>query len=211
VNFPLRVGDQVLHSAPELGALARADCRDGGGVVPGRRVWQWVLQLVLQGTVDRGSAAALAAGLIRIPDAATIAEGARLAGALAEPAVADLLIAALGRHDTGLLLQPDPGDPGSSVEDTVLRSIVVVADLADPVLRRDILERLRNAALRAEETAVLCKWGDTHEISTWMPAILTEGVPAAARGEVESRAAKSDAGSAVLRSLVPEADRPRTR
>ncbi len=58
---------------------------------------------------------------------------------------------------------------------------------------------------------MLCRWGTDDDLRIWLPAILTEGVPTAAREDVETRISRNDDGGAHLASLVPEADRARTR
>jgi hypothetical protein len=159
MDFPLHVGAVSIGSLAELGACAAADARTGGSIVPGRRVSEWVTAWVAEGLLDSATAVGLAAALIRHPDGAAIAEGARLARALADPRLGALVLHALDGHDTGVLLAPDPADRAQSVEDALLRAVAGIADLADPVVRERVLTRMRNAALRAEEAAVVARWG----------------------------------------------------
>ncbi len=190
MTFPLHAGTRRVDSPLELGLLVRADCRLGGTVVAGLRPWQWVVQLVLGGSLEPAMARALAAGLVRMPEAPCVAEGARLAAALGDRAIGDLLVSALRAHDPGLLLEPDPADPVHSVEDAILRAVTTLCDLGDPVLRHEVLERLRHAALPAEEVAVLCRWGDDAELDLWLPAVRAEGIPANLQEAVAGRLAE---------------------
>ncbi len=194
MSFPLQIGAYVVPGPRELGALARQDAGPGGTVLPGRRVWQWVLELIATGVLDIRTAAGLTAALLRNPEGATVAEAARIVGALRDPKLAVLVLDALDAHDTGLLLGPDPADAERSVEDALLRAAAVAGDLADPELRASLLGKLRNAALRVEEAKVLARWGTDDEIRLHLPAILTEGLPAEARADVDARIARGDPG-----------------
>lgn len=199
---PLRVGDRVAATTAALGALAREDAATGGTVIPGERPNAWIADLVADGRLAQPLAVGLCAALLRASEGPAVAEGARLAVRLGEPALGALLLHALDGHDVGLLLQVDPGDPGRSVEDTLLRCAARAADLSDPATREPFLERLRNAALQAEELFTLCDHGTAEELARWLPAILTEGVPAAAEAAVASRLARGDDGAALLRASL---------
>jgi hypothetical protein len=181
VTFPLTVGDRTLADGPALAALVR----DAAGL-------------------DRGEAVALATALLAHPDAATVCEGARLASALGERALAGALLSALTSLDTALLMQVDPGRAGESVEDTLLLLAATLADLDDDAVRRDLLERLRNAGLPHAELRVLCEHGDAEDLRTWLPAVLTEDLGDDERDALARRVARGDEGAEVVRALAAD-------
>jgi hypothetical protein len=197
-RFPIQLGALSVATPAQLGAVARDDARAGGTVIPGKRVFEWAHSLVASGDLDRAGCAGLCAALLRHGDAATIAEGARLAALLGARELGPLILHALEGHDTGLLLEPDPIEPTRSVEDALLRSAASLVDLADPVVREAVLVRLRNSALRAEEARVLATWATPAEIAAWMPALLVEGFPAEARDALDARLAAGGDGAAAL-------------
>lgn len=176
MSFPLKVADRQIPDPPALAALVRSDCGAASGtVVPGKRPAEWIVDLVRAGAFEARLAVGLAAALVQNPDAATICEGARLAVALADRVLGPLIRRALDGHETVLLLQADPAAPGASVEDTLLAAAVALCDLADPEVRRPLLERLRHAGLRDLELPALLRFGDAEDLRQWLPAVLTEG------------------------------------
>ncbi len=219
MDFPLKVGDLEVADAPALAALARAECGPGGPLRLPVRPHVWVPSLVAEGALAPRLAVALAAAFLQSAEAATVCEGARLAVRLAEPALGPLILRALRDQDTALLLQVDPGEhdpagPGSpsgerSVEETLLRAAATALDLREPVVRRALLARLRDAHLPDVELAVLAGYGDAEELRSGLPAILAEELPPDLRALLEARARADDEGGAVARELlVPRCEPP---
>jgi hypothetical protein len=189
--FPLVVGATALPDPPTLARVAAEDARDGG-VLDGRPVHVWVLDLVRRGELDRALAHGLCAVLIRSGTAEVVAEGARLARALGDPPMARLLQLAAEGLDAGVLLHPAGAE--GSVEDVVLRGWVAIAEFDDPAVRARVLEKLRYAGLAREELRVLLLWGDDDELARWIPAIRAEGLgfdpaPLLAEAEAAGRSA----------------------
>jgi hypothetical protein len=203
MSFPLVLPDRVVPDAPAMAALVRADAGVASGtVVPGKRPAEWVMDLVRAGSFDRRLAIGLAAALIQNPEVATVREGARLAQALGDPVLGPLVRRALDGHDTALLLQSDPGRPGASAEDTLLEAACPLCDLADPEVRRPLLERLRHAGLRSLEAAALLRFGDVEDLEAWLPAVLTEGLAEEHLVLLTAALAEDDARAHVVRRIV---------
>lgn len=176
--FPLSVAGRSFASGPGLAIAVVEDARAGGGtVVPGAAPSRWVMDLVRSGQLEADIAVALSAALVRTPQPAAIAEGARLAAGLREPRLAQLLQAAIAGHDVGLLLHADPLVAGQSVEDGLLRAWAAVAALDAAEARTELLQHLRNAGLSGVETMVLATHGTPAEIRQWLPAVFAEGTP----------------------------------
>lgn len=203
MSFPLHVGTLVLHDPPALAALVRRDSgRQSGTVVPGKRPAEWLMDLVGSGALERRLAIGLAAALLQHPESATICEGARLSASLREPVLGGVLVRALDGHDMGLLLQSDPKDPESSVEDTLLAAALATCNLDDPLVRKPLLERLRHAGLPDLEIPALCAHGDPEDLELWLPAALSEGISEVSERAIADRLRRADAGAEVLaRSL----------
>lgn len=200
--FPLTVGPVTVPDPPALATLVQGECGSAPVRVPGRRPSRWIPELVASGALERRLAIGLAAALLQNPAASTIAEGARLAVALGEPILGPILVRALVDHDTALLLQVDPGAPGSSVEDTLTEAVEAVANLDDEAVRAPFLEVLRNAGLPEREVRVLARHGSAFELETWLPAVLQEPLPEASRALLEERRARGDEGGAVVARLM---------
>jgi hypothetical protein len=191
--FPLTLAGRVISSPHELAALAQADAAgEGGSVIPGLRPWQWVLGLVADGSLEPRLAMGLGAALLQNPNPVTVAEGARLAVGLHPSPLDRLVVLALDAHDAALLLQVDPGRPGASVEDSLLRSAVEVAPLDDALTRTTVLTRLRNAGLPALEFQVLMEHGTLADVRRWMPALLEEGLEDEDRPHLQKRIERGD-------------------
>jgi len=194
--FPLSIGAHTVAGPPELAALAQGDADGPGGtVVEGQRPAQWVMGLVASGDLERRLAIGLGAALLQHARPATVAEGARLAEALHPSPLSPLVVHALSAHDTLLLLQVDPARPDRSVEDTLLRSAVAVADLRDQGVRGQVLERLRHAGLPELEAEVLLEHGTIEELRRWVPALRSEGLSEAVQERVRARVARGDDGA----------------
>ncbi len=203
--FPLTVGGRTVASPPDLAALAQADARGAGGtVVAGQRPWQWILGLVQGGALDEKLAVGLGAALLQNANPVTVAEGARIAEALHPSPLGRLVLLALDAHDSVLLLQNDPARPEFSVEDSLLRSAVVVAPLDQPTVRERLLTRLRHAGLPELEWIVLLAHGSVDEMRWWMPALLEEDLEEHDVALVRGRAAREDEVAAWLREHVLE-------
>lgn len=204
MSFPLSIGDRLVADPASLAALVRDDSgSESGAVVPGKRPCEWVADLVRDGRLERRLAVGLADALLRQPAPSTACEGARLACALEEPTLGSVLIDALKAHDTGLLLGVDPAGAGASVEDTLLRAAAELADLSDADIRREVLQRLRNAGLPDVEIPILLRYGDADELRSWLPAVLTEGLELGDLPHVQARIDRGDEGAAVLSALWP--------
>jgi hypothetical protein len=176
--FPLRIGVQTFHSAPLFAHAVINDCRAGGGtVVPGLEPSQWVPDLVRTGALEPDLAIALGAALLRAKNPAAISEGARIAMALGDRRLGEMLPNAVAGHDMGLLLHTDPLRPGQSVEDALLRAWASVGPLSEPETRAEVLDRMRNASLIDAEIEVLALWATPQEIRRWLPAVVVEGLP----------------------------------
>jgi hypothetical protein len=201
--FPLLVGGRTVADPRALALLVQADCGLAPSVVPGKRPWAWILDLVAAGALEGRLAIGLSAALLQNEAAATIAEGARLAVGLREPLLGPILVRALQSHDTALLLQVDPGGAGSSVEDALLAAVEAVADLRDDAVRASFLEYLRHAGRPDLEVRVLARNGTAFELSTWLPAVLAEPLPDDALAPLRARAAGADEAARVLRELLP--------
>jgi hypothetical protein len=168
--FPMLIGARSLAAAPDLAAAFIEDASAGGGtVVPERSPSQWVLGAVEAGALEREVAVGLAAAVLRSRQAASVAEGARLAAGLAHPRLTEMLAQALVAYDVGLLLHADPVVPGQSVEDALLHAWAATADLSNPGARGELLARLRNAGLHTLERAVLTQHASPAEIRRWFP------------------------------------------
>lgn len=193
--FPLRIGDRVVASPPELASLALADAAGPGGtLVPGQRPARWVADLVATGALEAKLAIGLGAALIQHPNPVAVAEGARLAVALHPSPLGDMVVLALDAHDAGLLLQVDPAGDGASVEDSLLRSAVKVARLSEPFLRDRVLTRLRHAGLPDLELQVLAEHGSLSELQTWIPALLEEPLGDEGIDRLRARVGRGDEG-----------------
>lgn len=178
--FPLRIGVQTFPNAPAFAQAVIEDCRSGGGsVVPGLEPSQWVPDLVRTGALEPDLAVALGAALLRARNPAAVAEGARIAMALGDSRLGEMLPNAVAGHDMGLLLHADPLRPGQSVEDALLRAWAAVGPLQDPDARGEVLERMRNASLSEAEIDIVASWCTPAEIRRWLPAIVIEGLPVA--------------------------------
>lgn len=202
--FPLTLAGRTISTPPQLASFVISDAQAGGGtVVPGQVPSRWVMDLVRAGQLEEPLAVGLAAALLRTEQPGALTEGARLAGQLKHPRLADMLAAAVSSHDVGLLLHPDPVVAGASVEDALLRAWANVADLARPDVRGSMLERLRNAGLTDVEVRVLGAHGTPEEIRRWLPAVFAEGAP---RGVGEGLSTALSRGgevtTAVLRVLL---------
>lgn len=195
MSFPLQIADRTVDSPPELAELVRQDADGpGGSVVPDQRPWEWVMGLVGSSRLDHGLALALGAALLREADPATVAEGARLARALHPSPLDELLVHAVDAHDPLVLLQVDPAEPSRSVEDTLLRAVVELADLRPPAVRGRVLEHLRHAGLPGLEIRVLLRHGDVEDLRRWLPAVLEEGLDEEGLALVGERVAQGDDG-----------------
>lgn len=189
----------LVPDPPALAALVRKDAAgQGGTVVPGKRPAEWLMDLVSEGALDRRLAVGLAAALLQHPEVVTLCEGARLSIRLQEAVLGNVLLRALAAHDMGLLLQSDPHTPESSVEDTLLAAAAATADLADPAVRRPLLERLRHAGLPGLELPILCSHGDEEDLAFWLPAVLAEGLGEAEERLLAARVARNDPGAAAI-------------
>jgi hypothetical protein len=197
--FPLRVGPHTFATAPELGAAAARDAREGGGsVVAGQAPSAWIVRAVAAGGLTAAEAIALGASLVDSTEPGGVAEGARLLAALRDPRCADLIEAAL-HGDVGLMLASDPIVAGQSVEDALLRALAAVADLDDGTTRGRLLERLRNAAMGEIELRVLALHGTPDEIREFVPPLLAEGAP---RGAADALAAAARRGPDVALAVI---------
>lgn len=195
MSFPLTVGGEAVASLEALAALVVRACRGGG---PGRPS-AWLPALVREGRLDAAQAMALTAQMLLQPEAALVAEGARLVRALHPSELSALVMGARAHHDPTLLLQVDPGAEGvRSVEDTLLEVACDVADLTDPAVRRALLEALRHAGLPALEGAVLLGHGTLDELREGWPALTAEGWPEGLGAAVRARLARGDTGAAWL-------------
>jgi hypothetical protein len=201
--FPVTVGATTVSDPRSLALLVQADCGPAPSAVPGKRPWQWILDLVAAGTLEGRLAIGLSAALLQNEAAATIAEGARLATGLREPLLGPILVRALRSHDTALLLQVDPGGAGTSVEDALLAAVEAVADLREDEVRTSFLEYLRHAGRPDLEVRVLARHGTPFELSTWLPAVLAEPLPAEALAPLRARATGSDEAARIVRELLP--------
>jgi hypothetical protein len=204
VPFPLQLGGRTVATPAALGQIAQRDAAHGGAVA-GERVAGWASGLVRDGALTAREGLGLTAALLRHPEAATVSEGARLAVALADREAGALLLLALEGHDVGLLLAPDPGDLGRSVEDALIRSAAAVSELSDADARARLLDRARHAGLAVEEARILARWGTADEIARALPGLLTEGWPAAALPDAAARVAGGGAAAAVLAPVVAAA------
>ena len=202
--FPLTLDGHALSDPAALAAFAREECGAAGPTLP-ERPCDWVPRLVREGALEARLATALAVAFLQHPEAATICEGARLAARLRDPVLGPVLMRALREHDTALLLQPDPGSPERSVEDTLLVTAPQVVDLAVDELRRPLLEALRNAGLRDVEIPALARHGDAADLRQWLPAVLSEPLSDAHRALLVERAAGSDEAAAVVAFLMGRA------
>ncbi|MCA9488831.1 MAG: hypothetical protein KC621_02890 [Myxococcales bacterium] len=197
--FPLIVGDRSFEDPAALAAFVREESL--APTLPDRPC-DWVPELVRQGVLEERLATALSAAFLQHEEAATICEGARLAVRLRDPVLGPILMRALLEHDTAVLLQPDPAEADRSVEDTLLHAAPRVVDLADPDLRRPLLEALRNAGLPEEEVPVLARHGDAVDLRQWLPAVLAEGLSEEHRALLEERARGEDESAAVIAFLL---------
>jgi hypothetical protein len=205
--FPLKVGDHDVPDPPALAALVRRDAGPvSGGVIAGKRPHQWLAELVATGALEHRLAVGLAAALLQHPVAETVCEGARLAVGLADRVLGTVLLRALEAHDTALLLRADPADPASSVEDVLLGAAAGLCDVSDEAVRGPLLERLRHAGLPRLEVPILAAWGTVHELRTWLPAVLAEGVTDAGVASLAERVARGDEGAEAVREIL--ADHP---
>ncbi len=198
MSFPLTVGGVTVDDPPALAALVQADCGAEPVHVPGRRPSRWVVELVAAGALDRRLAVALAVALLEAPSPAPLAEGARLAAALAEPLLGPLVMKALAEQDPLVLLQLDPGAPGSSVEDTLAAAVEGVADLTHPELRAAFLAVLRHSGQSEREVRVLARFGTAAELRGWLPAVLAEPLSDGQRAALAARRERGDDGGAVI-------------
>lgn len=200
--FPLTFGERSFADPAALAAFVREEALSP---TLSQRPCDWVPTLVRDGALEARLATALSAAFLQHPEPATICEGARLAVRLGDPVLGPILMRALGEHDTALLLQPDPADADRSVEDTLLHAAPRVVDLADPQMRRPLLEALRNAGLPDEEIGVLARHGDAADLRQWLPAVLAEGLSDEHRALLEERARGEDESAAVVGFLLGRA------
>lgn len=206
MSFPLTVGDHTLATPAALAQLVHADAVGASGtVVRGQRPYQWVFGLVERGSLERRLAIGLTAALIHHPTPETVCEGARLAGTLAERLLAPVIVNALDAHDVGLLLAADPAHPEASVEDALLHAAVLVCDLADPTVRRPLLERIRHAGLVDIEIPALFDHGDVLDFDTWLPAILADEVSDEVVAAIARRRARGDPCADAIDRALPGA------
>lgn len=178
MDFPLTIAGHTVASAPALAALVLDDARaGGGGVVPGQRPAVWLAGAVEAGLVSRRLALGLAAALLQVGDPAGLVEAAELAARLGLKELGPVLRAAVDAVDVGVLLERAPGAPDASVEDALLRGWAALAPSDDPVALRALLERLRNAGLRALELSALVERGGSDLVAELLPFILAEELP----------------------------------
>jgi hypothetical protein len=172
VGFPVTIAGRQLASPAALAQLVRTDAAAGGStVVPGCGPSTWLLGV---DGLSRRELVGLAAALVALPEAASIAEGARLAVAVGDSALGPLLLQAVASHDVGLLLAPDPPG-GGAVEDALLQAAAAVADLRDRDRRDALLTQLRQAGRTDLELLILLAHGSAEELAHWLPAVLVEG------------------------------------
>lgn len=203
MSFPLTVGDHTVATPAALAQLVHADAvGHSGTVIGGQRPHQWVFGLVERGALERRLAIGLTAALIHHATPETVCEGARLAATLGERLLALVVVSALDAHDVGLLLAADPANPQGSVEDALLRAAVQVSDLADPAVRRPLLERIRHAGLVDIEIPALFDHGDVLDFDAWLPAILADEVSDELVAAIARRRSQNDVcANAIDRAL----------
>ena len=181
MSFPLTLPRLVVDDPPALAKAVLADAEAcGSTVVEGLLPHQWLSQLVDDGTLPRNLALGLVAVMVQSGQPTAVAEGARLAGILRDEPLARLLDLALQGLDAGLLLHADPTGIHSSVEDAVLEAWLAVAPLHEDEVRARALTKLRFAGLPELEFRVLAQHGNALELTTWLPAVAAEGLPASA-------------------------------
>lgn len=203
VSFPLRIGDRRIPDPPALAQAVREDAAAGGGqLLAGERPRDWVMGLVATKVIERDLAIALVAALLQDPTATTLVECTHLARALGGHDLGAVLSSASEAHDVGVLLVAAPGEDNRSVEDVLLLAATALVDATDDVLRRALLERLRNAGLSTAELQLLARGGSPEDVRTWLPSILLEGgADPAAIAELLSRKDTREASIRVLMEL----------
>ena len=177
--FPLTIHGQTFADPPSFAAAVLRDAQAlGGRVVAGQSPEQWLPPLVESGILDRSTVVGLAAALMRMADPAALTEGIRIALALKLHELCPLFSAALSGVSLNLLLQPAPHHPDRSIEDCLLEALVQLMDGDDDLMRATVLTHLRNAGLHQQEFKLLTTHGSASELSTGLPAIFAESLPA---------------------------------
>ncbi len=202
MSFPLQLGELKIATPAELADLVCHDARAGGGaVVAGQPASVWLLD---HAGLEPQSLIGLAAAMLSIPDPAVIAEGARLAHALRETSLGQLLVRALHSHDPVLLFAADPLRPGSSVEDALLIAVFDTVDLADTDTREGVLGRLRATGRSDLELTVLLDHGSAADLADSLPGILVEldVMDDALRDRVDALAGEDGERGAAARSAM---------
>jgi hypothetical protein len=127
------------------------------------------------GVLSRDEVVGLCAALIQTGRPVAVAVGARLAKRLGDPALCGLLLLAHTALDMGTLLQTAGDD--TSIEDLLLSAAAELAD-GNAEQRADVLQRLRNTGLGADEARLVVRHGTAKEIALSLPSVLLEGLPA---------------------------------
>ena len=203
--FPRTIAGRDFPDAPSFAAAVQSDALAGGGtVVEALRPGEWLGEALARDEVDRALLVALAAALIRGAVPLSVAEAAALARGASLHELAPVLAAAVAGLDVGVLLFPDPRAEDGSVEDALLQAWASV-EPGDPGRTQLLLDRLRNAGLRAVELDVLARLGDVDAIRARLPPILVEDLPVE---DVASLAHALARGGAVADAVCTVADGP---
>jgi hypothetical protein len=171
MEFPIVIAGRRFVTLTEFARAILAEAE--AGLQPST----WVAGAASSGVLDAPRATGLAAALLASKETAHVAEGARLAAALGGAELADRVALHLTFADLGLLLTPDPGSPGASLEETLASAWAAMVQLSDAETRARALKALRNACATDQEVAVLAAHGSPDEIRQWLPGILADGLP----------------------------------
>lgn len=174
--FPCTIESETFAEPKALMARVQRDLTEGGGtLVADQRPSEWLMKAP-EPALDREELIALAAALVVDPSPAAVAEGAHLARALHEPRLGALLMGALAGLDLGVLLAPDANGSPVAVEDLVMETVVVIADLTEDDVRHVLLTALRTAGRTDLELRTLIAYGSLDDIEQTVLGLEAEGV-----------------------------------
>jgi len=177
LTFPRSIAGREFTDAPSLAAAVQADAAAGGStVVDGARPAEWLAGALQEQEIDRELLVALCAALIRGASPPSVVEAAEVARSQDLHELAPVLQAAVAGLDVGVLLFPDPRRPNGSVEDALLTAWGAV-EPGEAGRTMALLDRLRNAGLRAVELDVLSRLGSAETVRLRLPPILVEDLP----------------------------------
>ena len=178
MTFPLKLHGHTFDDAPSFAEAVLSDAIAGGGRIKADTLPRtWLGVLATPSDDQRPLLVSLTAWLTRCDNAAGICEAVAIAKTYALHELATVFAAALDGLGLGLLLQPNPNEPGLSVEDTLLKGLAAITNGTPDALRIKLLGHLRHAGLREEELSVLTQFGTKEELVALMPDLIAEALP----------------------------------